>query len=155
MVTKKSGQSVLCPDCERRPLPKDGGRERCWPCQQRWNDEQRNLEADAVLAKERKRWTDPLNYTRYHRFWIWKGHLVGFWSGNGFQDEQPVRFTTDAFYYLKTDPSDDELAKLGRALVDMNQFQPGFPKEWVKQFKRMILSSEKREGQRLDWDGQI
>ena len=45
--------------------------------------------------------------------------------------------------------------KLGRRLVDMDIYQPGFDREWVKRFKAMLKAPRLMVGARLDWDGQV
>lgn len=140
----------LCLDCERRPLPKDGSRERCRPCQQRYDADQQEQEQEAAERKTRNRWTDPLNMCRYTTVFLWKGHLVG--STTGVTDDARV-YCKPGFYYLQGNPSEAALTKVGRKLVDMNVYQPNFPTDWVKRFKAMVKAANGVEGARLNWDG--
>tara|TARA_Y100000296_G_C4997160_1_gene168282 strand:+ start:68 stop:523 length:456 start_codon:yes stop_codon:yes gene_type:complete len=142
---------LVCVDCQKRPVPKKGDRIRCIPCNKRFLENERKQEALEAENRTRGRWSNPSNWTRYSRIYIWKGHLVGLWSGC--HPEEPIRYTLDGFFYLKYQPTEGELEKLGTVLLDMNIYQPAFEAWWIKRFKAMILASTKREGERLNWDG--
>ena len=142
----------LCIDCQRRPLPKDGSRQRCVPCQTNHDQEARDEVQDKADRRSKAKLSDPLNRCRYQRFYLWKGHLVG-WTC-GVSDEGRV-FAPTGFYYLETGVSDEKADKLGRRLVDMGLFQPGLHKEWVKRFKSMMKAATGREGEQLNWDGSM
>ena len=142
----------LCIACARRPIPKDGSRERCYPCQQTWGNELRDQELETAERKTRRRWEDPLNTCRYCTVFLWKHHLVGYTTG---VTEKGRIYCTPGFYYLEPGPTEATLAKFGTKLRDMNVFQPGFDREWVKRFKAMILASKSMAGARLDWDGSL
>ena len=140
----------LCIDCQRRPLPKDGSRQRCHLCQTNHEQEVRDEAQARADRKSKSKFSDPLNRCRYQRFYLWKGQLVGFTCG---VDDDGRVFATPGFYYLETQVSGEKADKLGRKLVDMGLFQPGLDKKWVKRFKAMMKSATGREGQYLGWDG--
>ena len=142
----------LCIDCERRPLPKDGSRERCRPCQQRHEAEQQDEAEEAAQRKTRKRWTDPLNMCRYARVYRWKHHLVGYTSG---ATEDARSYCKPGFFYLICAPTEKDLAKMGRRLVDMDIYQANIPGAWVKRFKGMLKVDGIVPGTRLNWDGSM
>jgi len=148
-----TAQERLCIDCDRRPTPKDGSRKRCYPCQQTWDNELRDQELEKAERKTKRRWEDPLNSCRYCTVYLWKHHLVGLTTG---VTEKGRVYCSQGFYYLEPGPSQETLDKFGGRLRDMNVFQPGFDKEWVKRFKAMVLAAERpAAGQRLDWDGSL
>ena len=138
----------LCIDCERRPLPKDGSRQRCRLCQQRYEADQQEQEQAEVGRKTRRKWTDPMNVCRYTRVFVWKHHLVGYTTG--VTDDGRV-YGQPGFFYLRSGPTEKDSAKFGRKLVDMNVFQPGYAREWVKSFKAMLRAAKCREGEALNW----
>ena len=140
----------LCLDCHRRPLPKDGSRQRCVPCNDRHEQEVRDDAQDKVDKRSRSKLTDPLNYARYRRFYLWKEHLVGYTCGI---TDDGRTFAPAGFYYLESGTTDEKAAKLGRKLVDMGLFQPSLDKPWVKRFKSMMKAATGREGEPLNWDG--
>ena len=143
----------LCIACQRRPLPKDGSRQRCVPCQTNHDQEARDAEQDKADRRSKAKLTDPLNRWRYQRFYLWKKHLVGYTCG---VNDEGRRFAPTGFFYLEAQVSDEKANKLGRRLVDMGLFQPGLDKGWVKRFKAMVLAAERpAAGQRLDWDGSL
>ena len=143
----------LCIDCDRRPTPKDGSRERCYPCQQTWGNELRDQELEKAERKTKRRWEDPLNTCRYCTVYLWRHHLVGLTTG---VTENGRVYCTMGFYYLEPGPTQETLDKFGKRLRDMNVFQPGFDREWVKRFKAMVLAVERpAAGQRLNWDGSL
>ena len=142
----------LCLDCERRPLPKDGSRERCRPCQQRYEAEQQDEAEQAADRKTRRKWTDPLNMCRYSTVYVWKQHLVGYTTG---ATDDGRTYCQPGFFYLRCDPQEKDLAKFGHRLRDMNTFQPGFPGDWVKRFKAMLKAAGTTEGARFNWDGSM
>jgi hypothetical protein len=146
-----TAQERLCIDCDRRPTPKDGSRERCYPCQQTHNNEVREQGLEKAERKTKRKWSDPLNTCRYCTVFLWKHHLVGLTTG---VSEDGRIFATPGFYYLEPGPTDEALAKFGKKLRDMNVFQPGFDRDWVKRFKAMVLAVERpAAGSKLDWDG--
>ena len=138
----------LCIDCERRPLPKDGAQERCRLCLQRFESEQQDQKQAEAERKTRRKWTEPSNMCRYTRVFLWKYHLVGYTPG---VTEDGRVFANPGFFYLQSGPTEKELAKLGRKLVDMNIYQPGFDGAWVKRFKAMLKAAKCREGEALTW----
>ena len=140
----------LCLDCHRRPLPKDGSRQRCVPCNARYEQEARDEEQEKVARRSRSKLGDPLNHARYERFYRWKEHLVGITCG---VTADGRTFAPAGFYYLEAGISDEKAAKLGRKLVDMSLFQPNLDKDWVKRFKSMMRAAKGREGEVLNWDG--
>ena len=142
----------LCIDCERRPLPKDGSRERCRPCQQRHEAEEQGEADEAAQRKTRKRWTDPLNMCRYARVYRWKHHLVGYTSG---ATDDARMYCKPGFFYLDVGPTEAKLAKFGHRLVDMNIYQPNLDGPWVKRFKAMLKADSIVPGARLNWDGSL
>ena len=139
-------------DCRRRPLPKDGSRQRCHLCQTNHEQEARDAVQEKADKQSKAKLSDPLNRCRYQRFYLWKGHLVGYTCG--ISDEGRV-FAPRAFYYLEAQVSDEKADKLGRKLVDMGLFQPGLDKDWVKRFKAMMKAASGREGEQLNWDGSM
>ena len=142
----------LCVDCDRRPLPKDGSRERCRPCHQRFEAEQQEQVVEAAERKTRRKWTDPLNMCRYSRVFLWQRHLVGYTDGI---TEEGRAYATPGFFYLICAPTEQDVARFGARLVDMNTYQPGFDREWVKRFKAMIKAARLIVGARLNWDGSL
>ena len=143
----------LCVACDRRPTPKDGSRERCYPCQQTHDNEVRDQASDAAERKTKRRWEDPLNTCRYRTVYLWRNHLVGYTTG--VTGEARV-YCSPGFFYLEPSPGEKTLAKFGGRLRDMNVFQPGFDRKWVKRFKAMILAAERpMAGTRLNWDGSL
>ena len=142
----------LCIDCQRRPLPKDGSRQRCVPCQTNHDQEARDAEQDKADRRSKAKLSDPLNRCRYQRFYLWKKHLVGYTCG---VNDEGRRFAPTGFFYLEAQVSDEKAEKLGRRLVDMGLFQPGLDKGWVKRFKSMMKAAKCREGEQLDWDGSM
>ena len=140
----------LCLDCHRRLLPKDGSRQRCVPCNDRHEQEVRDEEQEKVARRSRSKLGDPLNLTRYERFYRWREHLVGITCG---VTSDGRTFAPAGFYYLESGTTDEKAAKLGRKLVDMGLFQPGLDKPWVKRFKAMMKAAKGREGEQLNWDG--
>jgi hypothetical protein len=142
----------LCLDCHRRPLPKDGSRQRCVPCNDRHEQEVRDEEQEKVARRSRSKLGDPLNLCRYERLYRWKGQLVGITCGI---TSDGRTFAPAGFYYLEAGVSDEKAAKLGRKLVDMGLFQPGLDKPWVKRFKAMMKAASGREGEQLNWDGSM
>ena len=142
----------LCIDCERRPLPKDGSRSRCVPCDTRHTQDVWDEKQEQADKRSRSKFSDPLNYARYQRFYLWKGQLVGYTCGI---DSDGRVFAQRSFYYLESQVSDEKADKLGRRLVDMGLFQPGLDKEWVKRFKSMMKAASGREGEQLNWDGSM
>ena len=148
-----TAQERLCIDCDRRPTPKDGSRERCYPCQQTHDNEVREQGLEQAEQKTKRKWSDPLNTCRYCTVFLWKHHLVGLTTG---VSEHGRIFAKPGFYYLEPGPSQATLDKFGKKLRDMNVFQPGFDGEWVKRFKAMILAVERpAAGQQLNWDGSL
>jgi hypothetical protein len=144
----------LCIACERRPLPKDGSRERCRPCEQRFQAEQQDAVEEAIQRKTRKKWSDPLNLCRYVRVYRWKYHLVGYTCGT---TDDGRTYCQPGFFYLDAGPSEESLAKFGGKLVDMNVYQPNLDAPWVKRFKVMLKAVDNEPGlvvgTRLNWDG--
>jgi len=103
--------------------------------------------------KTKRKWSDPLNTCRYCTVYLWKHHLVGYTCG---VTEKGMVYCTPGFYYLEPGPTQETLDQFGKRLRDMNVFQPGFDREWVKRFKAMILAVERpAAGQRLNWDGSL
>ena len=142
----------LCLDCHRRPLPKDGSRQRCVPCNDRHEQEVRDEEQEKVDRRSRSKLSDPLNLCRYSRFYLWKGNLVGYTCG--ITDDGRL-FAGRGFYFIEAGVSNEKADKLGRKLVDMGLFQPGLDKPWVKRFKSMMKAATGREGEPLNWDGSM
>ena len=143
----------LCIDCDRRPTPKDGSRERCYPCEQTHNNEVREHGLEKAEQKTKRKWSDPLNTCRYCTVFLWKHHLVGLTTG---VTEDGRIFATPGFYYLEPGRTDETLAKFGKKLRDMNVYQPGFDRDWVKRFKAMVLAVERpMAGSKLNWDGSL
>jgi len=148
-----TAQERLCIDCDRRPTPKDGSRERCYPCQQTHDNEVREHGLEKAEQKTKRKWSDPLNTCRYCTVFLWKHHLVGLTTG---VTEDGRIFATPGFYYLEPGPTDETLAKFGKKLRDMNVYQPGFDRDWVKRFKAMVLAVERpMAGSKLNWDGSL
>ena len=141
---------ALCVDCDTVPLPKDGSRNRCRPCQTRFLALERQELAEAEVRKTRRKWSDPLNLCRYERFYLWKSKLVGMTSG---VNDKAMVYCKHGMFLVSVEPSEKLLEKIAPRLVDFNQYQSQFPKSWVKQFKAMVLASTGREGERLNWDG--
>ena len=148
-----TAQERLCIDCDRRPTPKDGSRERCYPCEQTHNNEVREHGLEKAEQKTKRKWSDPLNTCRYCTVFLWKHHLVGLTTG---VTEDGRIFATPGFYYLEPGLTDETLAKFGKKLRDMNVYQPGFDRDWVKRFKAMVLAVERlMAGSKLNWDGSL
>ena len=109
--------------------------------------------AGKAERKTKRRWEDALNTCRYCTVYLWKHHLVGYTTG---VTEKGRIYAASGFYYLEPGPTEETLAKFGGRLRDMNVYQPGFDKEWVKRFKAMILAVERpMAGTRLNWDGSL
>ena len=107
----------LCIDCDRRPTPKDGSRERCYPCQQTHDNEVREQGLERAEQKTKRKWSDPLNTCRYCTVYLWKHHLVGYTCG---VTEKGMVYCTPGFYYLEPGPTQETLDQFGKRLRDMN-----------------------------------
>ena len=148
-----TAQERLCIDCDRRPTPKDGSRERCYPCQQTHDNEVRDQALETAERKTKRRWEDPLNTCRYCTVYLWRHHLVGYTSG--VTPEARV-YSTTGMFYLEPGPTQATLDKLAAKLIDMNVYQPGLDRKWGKRFKAMILAVERpMAGSKLNWDGSL
>jgi hypothetical protein len=141
---------ALCVDCDTVPLPKDGSRNRCRPCQTKFLALERQELAEADARKTKRKWSDPLNLCRYSRFYLWKGKLVGLTSG---VNDKAMVYCEHGMFLVAIEPSEKVLARVASDMIDFNQYQPQFPKSFVKQFKAMLLASTGREGERLNWCG--
>jgi hypothetical protein len=93
-----------------------------------------------------------MNMCRYTRVYRWKHHLAGYTTG---ATDDARMYCKPGFFYLNCAPTEKDLVKLGRRLVDMDIYQPGFDREWVKRFKAMLKAPRLMVGARLDWDGQV
>ena len=64
--------------------------------------------------------------------------------------------TLDARCYGSEHLVTPNLDKLAAKLIDMNVYQPGFDRDWVKRFKAMVLAVERpMAGSKLNWDGSL
>ena len=142
--------ATTCIDCEKRPTPKDGSRERCYLCHQRYEATQRQEAQEETERKGRQKWNDPLKIGRYERLFYWRHHLVGYTSGT---TEDARIFCAPGFFYLESGPKEATLSKFGNRLMDMNLYQPTLDGKWVKHFKAMLNAGTCRPGARLTWKG--
>jgi len=140
--------AMLCVDCSRRPRPKDGTRQRCWPCQQEYD---RITQDEADEREERRckrRWDDPKNMARYCKVYWWKGHLVGFETGiREVPDPDPesswgfkaLIYAPTSYVYITHEEDETKLPRVPQGkLVNLNEYVWNLEREWVRRFKGMV-----------------
>ena len=138
-----------CVTCLTRPVPKDGSRTRCRPCQQDFNN-QAKAHKDKSAAKRK---ADPRKLGKYSKLYYWKNHLVGHYTGiewdKPIEEQRPIQVREKLVYLGDYEPDD---APKCRRLVNLNEWCE-LPRWWVKKFKASIKHGSLIEGEPLSFDG--
>ena len=133
-----------------RPVPKDGSRDRCRPCQQAF-DKACKVKAQKDAAQKPG---NPARLARYAGFFYWKKQLVGLYTGadwnSPLSEKKPVYHHPQLVFVGYYEPED---APDCQRLKNLDEWGD-LPRSWVKQFKATLKRGYPLvDGKVLDWDG--